>query len=229
MDLHKRCEMAIEIIKATEDGDLLSPQELFLTQEALNNNLNDLGMQEFRELHKAIKDDTFIPFNKRWFHGIEHMTADTAEAGGGLWINWKGHNVEHYDQPWAWSKEGKEEALEVAERCKHLESIGIPTNTTTVIWDWEKYEKRSTGLAIIAMEAHVACLRQAWDIIHAKLVEENGSSHNKGRKIDTQQAKESIMPADYEYCPHCHGSFSFAKLGDNFICKWCKKDVRTSN
>ena len=38
-------------------------------------------------------------------------------------------------------------------------------------------------MAIIAMEAHVACsnerLRQAWEIIHAKLVEENGSSHNK--------------------------------------------------
>ena len=39
------------------------------------------------------------------------------------------------------------------------------------------------SMAIIAMEAHVACsnerLRQAWEIIHAKLVEENGSSHNK--------------------------------------------------
>ena len=39
------------------------------------------------------------------------------------------------------------------------------------------------SMAIIAMEAHVACsndrLRQAWDIIHAKLVEENGFSHNK--------------------------------------------------
>ena len=36
------------------------------------------------------------------------------------------------------------------------------------------------SMAIIAMEAHVACsndrLRQAWDIIHAKLVEENGNS-----------------------------------------------------
>lgn len=42
------------------------------------------------------------------------------------------------------------------------------------------------SMAIIAMEAHVACsndrLRQAWDIIYAKLVEENGSSHNTARK-----------------------------------------------
>jgi hypothetical protein len=39
------------------------------------------------------------------------------------------------------------------------------------------------SMAIIAIEAHVACsnerLRQAWEIIHAKLVEENCSSHNK--------------------------------------------------
>ena len=36
------------------------------------------------------------------------------------------------------------------------------------------------SMSIIAMEAHVACsndrLRQAWEIIHAKLVEENGNS-----------------------------------------------------
>ena len=47
-------------------------------------------------------------------------------------------------------------------------------------------------------------------------------------KRPVQQAKEAITPADYEFCPHCHGSFSFAKLGINFRCKWCKKDVRTS-
>ena len=48
-------------------------------------------------------------------------------------------------------------------------------------------------------------------------------------KRPVQQAKVSIKPADYEFCPHCYGSFSFAKLGSNFKCKWCKKDVRTSD
>ena len=37
-----------------------------------------------------------------------------------------------------------------------------------------------------------------------------------------------ISFTDYEFCPHCHGSFSFQKLGPDFICGWCKKDVRTS-
>lgn len=140
MDVHERCEIAIEIIQATEDGSLLSPQELYLTQEAVNDNLNEKGYELFNALHASIKDGSFIPFNKRWFHGIEHLTADTKGAGGGLWINWKGQNVEHYDQPWAWSKEGKQEALLIAERCKHLESIGVPVNNSTVIWNWEKYD-----------------------------------------------------------------------------------------
>ena len=60
------------------------------------------------------------------------------------------------------------------------------------------------SMAIIAMEAHVACsndrLRQAWDIIHAKLVEENGSSHNS--------AMDEICSDDVcVYCvrpPQCH-------------------------
>jgi hypothetical protein len=38
------------------------------------------------------------------------------------------------------------------------------------------------SMAIIAMEAHIACtndrLRQAWDIIHAELAEKPGSPHN---------------------------------------------------
>lgn len=36
-------------------------------------------------------------------------------------------------------------------------------------------------------------------------------------------------PEDYEYCPHCKGSFSFAKLNKTFKCPWCKKDVRKTS
>jgi hypothetical protein len=35
-----------------------------------------------------------------------------------------------------------------------------------------------------------------------------------------------IKPSDYEYCPHCHDSFSFRKCGKDFKCSWCHKDVR---
>ncbi len=57
------------------------------------------------------------------------------------------------------------------------------------------------SMAIIAMEAHVACsndrLRQAWDIIHAKLVEENGNS------LQQLQAKIAALAT------HINGSSDF--------------------
>jgi hypothetical protein len=41
--------------------------------------------------------------------------------------------------------------------------------------------------------------------------------------------RAAMRPSDWDRCPHCNGSFSFNKLGENFICPWCEKDVRTSN
>lgn len=66
------------------------------------------------------------------------------------------------------------------------------------------------SIAIITMEAHIACsnerLRQAWDIIHAKLVEENGSSHNKESApcYYCEGDKESHLRAcGNTCCPNC--------------------------
>lgn len=54
--------------------------------------------------------------------------------------------------------------------------------------------------------------------------------------IEEKQAEEKaiqkhdrIKPSDYEFCPYCSGSFSFKRLGKNFICQWCHKDVRKSD
>jgi hypothetical protein len=33
-------------------------------------------------------------------------------------------------------------------------------------------------------------------------------------------------PADWEYCPHCHGQFSFTKCREDFTCPYCNRDVR---
>jgi len=65
------------------------------------------------------------------------------------------------------------------------------------------------SMAIIAMEAHVACsnerLRQAWEIIHAKLVEENGSSHNKQSApcISCNIVTTNVV----RLCKSCEGNF----------------------
>ena len=63
------------------------------------------------------------------------------------------------------------------------------------------------SMAIIAMEAHIACsnerLRQAWEIIHAKLVEENGSSHNKQSKTVTIACTCGKRSATVHLCEQC--------------------------
>ena len=51
-------------------------------------------------------------------------------------ILYKGHTVEHYDIPWAYGDEAREQAQEVARRCQALEEADRPLNTGTVIWTW---------------------------------------------------------------------------------------------
>ena len=121
------CDKACEILKKTDDGDDLSPEHLYLLQEAVNEHLTDYGKQEFEKLYLS----TLTGYQKPWFHGIGHMTLD--HEG---YVLWKGKAVEHYDSPWRWSEEAKKSAEELARRCRSLESRGeIPTNHNA-IWTW---------------------------------------------------------------------------------------------
>jgi hypothetical protein len=56
------------------------------------------------------------------------------------YILWKGKQVEHYNSAWAYTPDGKKRAEELAARCPHLECIGVEVNTSTTIWNWEKYQ-----------------------------------------------------------------------------------------
>jgi len=139
MDIQARSEMCCDIIGATKDGDLLSPFELKLVEDGINGFLNVQGYKALEDLHKSILiDKTFIPYNERSFRGIKHLTADSKGAGGGLWINWKGKNIEHYNTPFAYSDEGLEELKELERRCLSLEGRNIDVDISTVIWNWEE-------------------------------------------------------------------------------------------
>jgi len=127
METHERCDIACAILKETNDGDDLDPRDLKLVESAVNGFLNEVGYQAFKELHqKALKGYT-MP----WFHDIEHLTR--SQIG---YIYWKGHCVEHFDSPWAYSSSGKEQAEEVARRCRILEAEGTELTVNTVIMRW---------------------------------------------------------------------------------------------
>lgn len=80
------------------------------------------------------------------------------------------------------------------------------------------------SMAIIAMEAHVACsnerLRQAWNIIHAKLVEENGSSHNKPMpKLPTLEECQAHVQREMWGSHMLANSVSITERVYDFICR----------
>jgi hypothetical protein len=96
----------------------------------VNGHLNEVGEQKFEKLYQS----ALAGYQKPWFHSIENLTID--HEG---YVNWKGKAVEHYDSDWRWTDKARLAAEEVARRCQHLESIGVPPSTATVIWTWEKY------------------------------------------------------------------------------------------
>jgi len=125
-------DMACEILQATNDGDDLAPEHLYLLECTVNGLINEAGEIAFYELHKNAVPG---PYKRPWYHGIEHLTKD--HEG---YIYWKGQQVEHYS--FTDYDKAHTAALELAERCKHLEKIGIEVNTTNAVWIWEEYEER---------------------------------------------------------------------------------------
>jgi hypothetical protein len=126
------CDKAIAILQATSDGDKLDPLDLKLVESAVNGFLNEEGIKVINKLHETIAAGKY---KQPWFHGVENMTID--HVG---YIYWKSTIVEHYEQPWAYSKDAKENAQELKRRCEVLESKGISLNITTVIWNWVEGE-----------------------------------------------------------------------------------------
>ncbi len=131
------CEMAIEILRKTDDGKDLCLRHFWLVENAVNGLLNDRGNDEFCKLHEQVVAEEY---KKPYFHEIKHLTIDYKSS-----IFWKDEQIELYDFAYAFSKEGKKAALELAERCKHLEKIGAVVNHASVVWHWSKYKDKKKG------------------------------------------------------------------------------------
>ena len=133
IDVKERCDLACEILKATNDGDDLAPGHLKLLEMAVNGFLNDKGWEVFKDLHRRVK----AGYQKPWFHGIENLTINHNH-----YVLWKGKVVEHYT--FDDYQEEEESAIELAQRCQLLEKHGIEVNThnTVLVWE-EKYRHLS--------------------------------------------------------------------------------------
>ena len=123
-----RINEAIEILRATHDGEDLDPGDLTLVQSAVNHNLTEEGVRIFDALHQQALSGTY---QKPWLFGIEHLTID--HIGN---VRWRDHIVEHYtffnDESVA---RLRVEAIELARRCALLEQRQVTPSTAAVLND----------------------------------------------------------------------------------------------
>ena len=115
---------ALEILQNTDDGDLLTPLHLKLTELAVNGYLNEAGEVAFAELYASVMSGEYVN-TPHWFYGIEHLTKD---HGG--YVLWKGRSVDHYSFKDA--REERRAATRLAMRCRRLEARGMPVTGGTV-------------------------------------------------------------------------------------------------
>ena len=125
-------EMAVAVLRATDDGNGLAPVDLALIELAVNQRLDSSGLLRFAELHEnATKPSGYMA---PWLFGIEHLTVDHHRR-----ILWKGVAVEHFDHAvWrrpGWRERMRADAEAVAARCRKLEATGIQPSMAAVI-DW---------------------------------------------------------------------------------------------
>lgn len=123
-----RINEAIEILRATHDGEDLDPSDLALLQSAVNHNLTEEGVRIFNALHQQAISSTY---QKPWLFNIEHLTIN--HTGN---VRWRDHIVEHYtfhnDDSVA---RLRVEAIELARRCAPLEQRQITPSIEAVLND----------------------------------------------------------------------------------------------
>ena len=120
------CEKAIEILQRTHDGDDLAPQHLRLVELAVNDMVTEVGQAAFEQLYTQISGNTYV---QPWYHEIENLRKD--HCG---YVYWKGIQVDH------------EAALELAERCRTLEMLGLPVSTAHQAWWYDELVSAVTSI-----------------------------------------------------------------------------------
>jgi regulator of RNase E activity RraB len=81
-------DKAIEILRKTNDGEILTGDYLYLVQCAVNGCLSDAGQEKLDELYKEVNEGKYV---KPWHFGFEGVTKDLQG-----YVYWRGIRIEHY-------------------------------------------------------------------------------------------------------------------------------------
>jgi hypothetical protein len=118
-------DIAIDILRASNDGNRLEPSDLKLVELGVNGFLSEQGEVALSSLRAQVLDGSYFELH-RWFHGIEHLTRDYQG-----YLYWNGAQVEHYS--FGDLDRERAAALELAKHCRQLDAIGIPVNSRTAL------------------------------------------------------------------------------------------------
>ena len=110
-------DKVLAIIEKTHDGNDLSPQDLKLTELAVNGFLNRKGELKIDEIYQATEAGKY---QRPPYLGVEHM--DRNHDG---YVYFKGQDVEHYSSFWAYSLDAKASLLKLQRQCLFLEAKGL--------------------------------------------------------------------------------------------------------
>jgi len=116
-------DVAIDVLRLSRDGALLSPGHLALVQAAAAEQLSDAGVEELQALHEQLCAGQYEP---PWLFGIQYLTRD--HEGN---VYWKGKCVEHFSH--MDEETMRASAQRLAMNCELLESKGFPVNSRTAI------------------------------------------------------------------------------------------------
>lgn len=121
-------EQSIEILRDSRDGEDLDPAHLSLVEAAVNNNLTERGIEAFRQLHAEV---TSGKYTKPWLCGVEHVTRDLQG-----YVYWKANRIEHFTFSAMDAAHLKAITQHLAEKCRHIEALGLPVCGRTYFNDW---------------------------------------------------------------------------------------------
>ena len=121
-------EQSIEILERTRDGNDLEPFHLSLVQAAVNNHLTARGVEKFQQLYATVTSGQYA---KPWLADVEHVTRD--HQG---YVYWKGSRIEHFTFSVMDESQLKHTTQRLAERCRHIEALGLPVCGRSYFNDW---------------------------------------------------------------------------------------------
>lgn len=113
-------EKCLRIIQDTHDGDRLSPEDLRLTELAVNGQLSDRGQEALDRLYEQVVSGEYDPPQSRSFFN----SPLTIKPSG--YVYWRDICVEHYSYR---DRDAERAAARVlAARCVSLEERGFPVS-----------------------------------------------------------------------------------------------------